>query len=604
MSIIMMICFSRSGGTVLNQCLGSLPNVVIMSEVSPLIVVEGNKDASFRTVKEEARNYYQIDLKSDNFVQNVLELEGVCQRNGQQLVIRDWTFGGFLSSGKNPSPPPNKLLSLEALETKCDIIPFCFVRDPIDIWISLTKRLNFGVKTFFAQYLKYVKAVRERDIAIFKYEDFVKQPEDTIRQICQYTGLEFSRSYKNYRSNDNVTGDTLFDPHSRGRKSCVIKPLLRRRLPKKKIIEINQCEDMIKANKLLGYPTSYYDVELENVVSAIRERCNRFTFRYSIGLFRGLKRRFERYKTHCIEKYVSGKTTGKLEAVKIKKFISKANFDKNTILNEDLSWPKISIITPSYNQARFLEKTILSVLNQNYPNLEYIIIDGGSTDGSVDILKKYDDKLTYWISEKDSGMYDAINKGLKVASGSILAYLNSDDIYKSNTIQTVIEYFQKHPDSFLLYGDTDYIDAEGNYVYTYRYPAFKYKRYIQLNWSSIPQQACFWRRDVHEKIGNFNSEFKLAGDFEFFARAGKHCRIDHLKQVFSAQRIHTETLSCTRADINKQEVKKIHERHSISDGFISSCRRTMIDVRIKLLNFPLMLKKLFQLLTFRRKLLK
>jgi len=257
--------------------------------------------------------------------------------------------------------------------------------------------------------------------------------------------------------------------------------------------------------------------------------------------------------------------------------------------------PKITIITPSYNQGQFLEKTILSVLNQTYPNLEYIIIDGNSTDNSVEIITKYARHLYYWVSEKDGGMYDAINKGLKIASGSILAYLNSDDIYRPNTIRTVAEYFQKHPETSMVYGDTDYIDAKDDFMYAYRYPAFNYRRFMLLNWSSIPQQASFWRRDIHDKLGYFNADFKMAGDFEFYARVGKHYRIDHIKQILAAQRIHAETLSCTRSDVNKEEVKRIHQYFGVPSGFVGNCQRIIANAQIKFLNLSLMMKKLLWL---------
>jgi len=282
----------------------------------------------------------------------------------------------------------------------------------------------------------------------------------------------------------------------------------------------------------------------------------------------------------------------RVTSAEIKDFVSNPSFDEQIICKKNKSWPKISIITPSYNQARFLERTILSVLNQNYLNLEYIIIDGGSTDGSLEIIRKYEKYLSYWISEEDNSMYEAINKGLEVASGDILAYLNSDDLYLPGTIQTVVEYFHKHPKAFLVYGDTDYMDAEGNFMYTYRYPAFKYHRFILLNWSSIPQQSSFWRRGIHDEIGYFNTEFKMAGDFEFFGRVGRHYRIDHVKHVLASQRIHAETLSNMRADINKEEVKRIHKYFAVPSGFIGNCQRVIADLRIKVLNLPLMIKKL------------
>ena len=290
MPIIVKICFARSGGTVLNQYLGSLPNVIMMSEVNPLGGNWRKGKMALGTIKDQAKNWYQIDLKSDGFAESALELEKICRRSGHHLIIRDWTFGSFFPAKENDFNPPNSLSSLDVLEAKRDIIAFCFVRNVIDVWLSLRVLTHIEIETFFAQYLKYVQAIRERNIQIFKYEDFVKNPEGTVRDICAYTGLEYSDSWKNYMSYSKVIGDTVFDPHSRGRKTGVVSHLSRRHVPKKEAHRINQCRKMIKANELLGYTTSYYNVEQESVLSAISEKCNRFACRYPRKLFHRFKR--------------------------------------------------------------------------------------------------------------------------------------------------------------------------------------------------------------------------------------------------------------------------------------------------------------------------
>ena len=126
------------------------------------------------------------------------------------------------------------------------------------------------------------------------------------------------------------------------------------------------------------------------------------------------------------------------------------------------TFPKVSIITPSFNQSEYLEQTILSVLNQGYPNLEYIIIDGGSTDGSVKIINKYTDKLSFWLSETDKGMYDAINKGFKKCTGEIFAWINSDDVYFDNALQVAADIFTQIPEVDWITGRCGYIDPTGD----------------------------------------------------------------------------------------------------------------------------------------------
>lgn len=262
MSVRAMICFARSGGTVLNQCIGSLPNVVILSEVNPLGGGGGQGPVWFQTVKAQAKEWYQINLQSEDFVGGILELEQICENSGRSLIVRDWTLVNFFPCEENGWNPPNRLLTLEILEKRCEINPFVFVRDSIDVWIS---RGTPRARDFFRQYLCYVEAILEKKLPIFKYEDFCRKPSVVIRNICGYTGLVYSDSYKNYASFLNVNGDVQIPRGSRGTKQGEIKPLPRKWLPKDKIIEVNQNADMVRANSLLEYPVSYYDAPRENV---------------------------------------------------------------------------------------------------------------------------------------------------------------------------------------------------------------------------------------------------------------------------------------------------------------------------------------------------
>ena len=204
-----------------------------------------------------------------------------------------------------------------------------------------------------------------------------------------------------------------------------------------------------------------------------------------------------------------------------------------------MSLPKISIVTPSFNQGKFLEQTINSVLGQGYPNLEYIVIDGGSTDNSVEIIRKYEKSLSYWVSEPDRGQTQAINKGLKKATGDILAYLNSDDLYLPGALNKVAEFLSTHPDIGLVYGDCEIVDQEGRLITRRRELSFDYPMGCMIGFGIIiPQPSAFFTRRTFEKVGYFNEEFHNSMDSEYWFRIARMSKVTHVPQFFSQFRIH------------------------------------------------------------------
>ena len=206
--------------------------------------------------------------------------------------------------------------------------------------------------------------------------------------------------------------------------------------------------------------------------------------------------------------------------------------------------PKVSIVTPSYNQGKFIRQTIESVLGQDYPNIEYIVVDGGSTDETVDILKEYGGRIR-WVSEADNGQTDAINKGLRMSSGSIVAYLNSDDIYLPGTISRVVEEFDRCPDADLIYGDFQAIDEHGNILDKIKTIPFDHS-ILLYDANYISQPASFYRRSLIDEIGMFDDQLQYLMDYEFFLRAAKRRAKFHLlKSSLSAIRYHGECKTLT-----------------------------------------------------------
>jgi Glycosyl transferase family 2 len=186
-------------------------------------------------------------------------------------------------------------------------------------------------------------------------------------------------------------------------------------------------------------------------------------------------------------------------------------------------YPRITIVTPSYSQGQFIEETIRSVLSQNYPNLEYIIIDGGSTDQTVEIIKRYERQITYWVSEPDFGQTHAINKGLAKATGDILAYLNSDDYYLPGTLHAVAQHFQMNPQTDLLHGRCCYINEQGEPIGEQFGDIQTFDEIIDL-WGvwwqkrQFVQPEVFWTKRIGDRIGNFNEALYYVMDYEYWSR--------------------------------------------------------------------------------------
>lgn len=204
--------------------------------------------------------------------------------------------------------------------------------------------------------------------------------------------------------------------------------------------------------------------------------------------------------------------------------------------------PLVSVVIPSYNQAQFLEETIRSVLEQDYPNLEVMVIDGGSTDESAAVIKRYADRLAYWVSEKDKGQADAINKGWARVTGDIVTFLNSDDFYYPGTVRKVVDTFEANPDAGLVYGMANFIDAGGAVISRTQHPDLDGQLFLD-EMAGLPQPATFMRRAVIDKVGVLDPSFHFALDGEFFMRAVGNFRAVRLTDVLATMRVHPASKS-------------------------------------------------------------
>lgn len=221
--------------------------------------------------------------------------------------------------------------------------------------------------------------------------------------------------------------------------------------------------------------------------------------------------------------------------------------------------PLVSIVTPSYNQAHYLEKTIASVLSQTYARLEYIVMDGGSTDGSVEIIRKYASRLAGWASERDKGQTDAINKGFARARGEILAWLNSDDTYEADAVAEAVRYLQDHPEAGMVYGDTHFIDEEGQVIGKFPAAQTDYRR-LRRGYVHIPQQASFFRAELWRNVGPLDPTFYFAMDYDLWVRLSRIAPLHYHPRHWANFRIHQAAKSDVADDRCWPEMLRVHYR--------------------------------------------
>ncbi len=222
-------------------------------------------------------------------------------------------------------------------------------------------------------------------------------------------------------------------------------------------------------------------------------------------------------------------------------------------------YPKLSVITASFNQAEFLERTILSVLNQNYPNVEHIIIDGGSTDGTLDILKKYGDRIAFWVSESDAGQTNAINKGISMATGDFIGFQNSDDIYLPGAFSWIADTAKANPSASILYGNFLHIDKDDNVLDEVLLGCARLWIQVFLG-PQIHNQAAFWRRDLCQELGLLDESYDFDMDYEYFSRllAGGY-KAAHIQEYLGAFRHHGAAKTSNLQSISKKELYQVSE---------------------------------------------
>lgn len=228
--------------------------------------------------------------------------------------------------------------------------------------------------------------------------------------------------------------------------------------------------------------------------------------------------------------------------------------------------PWVTVVTPSFQQGKFLEESIRSVEGQAYPNLEHVVIDGGSTDGTVEILRRISSRGLAWVSEPDRGQTDALNKGFARAKGEILGWLNADDVYRPGAVKEAVDFLIAHRDVAMVYGDADYIDTTGKVIGRFPAAATDYAR-LRRGYVHIPQQSAFFRAEIWRQVGPLDPSFYFAMDYDLWVRIAAVAPIQYVRRVWAGFRLHPEAKTLASADRCWPEMIRVHRR--LGGGFLS-----------------------------------
>jgi Glycosyl transferase family 2 len=261
----------------------------------------------------------------------------------------------------------------------------------------------------------------------------------------------------------------------------------------------------------------------------------------------------------------------------LQEFVSGAHFDDSIGHATDSAYSRISIVMPCYNQVPFIERSILSVLNQNYPYLQFIIMDGGSTDGTLDVIRKYE-KYLFWRSEPDRGQSDAINKAIIIADGELVGWLNSDDVYFPGALSLINKVAREHPRAVLYSGTVAMIDRDDRLI---RVPRLSRPtmRGLLFEGFSMHSQGVFWRREVQSRAGLYDVDLHYAMDFDFWLKLLTHGDSEFLPELVGGFRVYEGTKTSSAPGLGHAEVRAIRKMYGVDDTTASwRLRRNLLFV--------------------------